>query len=227
MPTVELYSHVYYTQSVENHSIANNGIMRINQQNRESGVFMVDRRVIKTKNLIKEAFVELIMDKKDPKITITEIANVANIDRKTFYLHYDSIESVFIEIGKERIQYILVNLEKSMYFQNLTDVNKILEAINIVVLKDIDFYRKLSSNTHYYSFWKLLENMVKETIIEVYNKFIDIPKEEFNIFSGFYASGIISIYMSWLNKQYTLNIDEIGEIIGKIIFNGFSGYIEV
>ncbi|GAB6108015.1 TetR/AcrR family transcriptional regulator [Fusibacter bizertensis] len=182
---------------------------------------MVDRRIQKTKKAITESFMDLIMEKKGPKITITDIASNANIDRKTFYLHYESIDSVFKEIAKDKISEIIIILEENNYFENLMDFKRILNALNTVLLKDIEFYKKIASSSEYHLFWKQLEDLIKETIIEIYLKFTKLPKEELIVFSNFYSAGIISIYISWLNNQYSKNITEIGAIIGEIIFEGF------
>ena len=50
----------------------------------------IDRRQVRTKRRIRDAFMELIMEKPMEKLTIKELAERADIDRKTFYLHYDS-----------------------------------------------------------------------------------------------------------------------------------------
>ena len=58
---------------------------------------MEDRRVSRTKNAVMQAFLELSAQNDTGKVTVTELAKKANIDRKTFYLHYDSVDSVFEE----------------------------------------------------------------------------------------------------------------------------------
>lgn len=48
----------------------------------------VDRRIIKSKEAIKKAVIELISEKNFNQITIQNIADKANVSRKTIYLHY-------------------------------------------------------------------------------------------------------------------------------------------
>jgi AcrR family transcriptional regulator len=47
-----------------------------------------DLRVIRTKKMIKESFIDLIQEKGYESITIRDIADHALINRATFYLHY-------------------------------------------------------------------------------------------------------------------------------------------
>ena len=70
----------------------------------------MDRRSIRTEQLIKDAFINLLMTKKLKDITVTELTSIANLDRRTFYLHYkdiidlnDRIISEFTDNFKARI----------------------------------------------------------------------------------------------------------------------------
>ena len=56
-----------------------------------------DLRVIKTKRAIKQVFHELIKKKPVEKITVTEIARLAEINKGTFYLHYRDIYELYDE----------------------------------------------------------------------------------------------------------------------------------
>ena len=49
---------------------------------------MVDRRILKSQEAIKNAFIELMSEKSFDQITIQDIADRANIGRRTIYHHY-------------------------------------------------------------------------------------------------------------------------------------------
>ena len=51
----------------------------------------VDRRVIKTKRAIRNAFAKLMVEKDINDITIIELAEAADINRKTFYNYYSGV----------------------------------------------------------------------------------------------------------------------------------------
>ncbi|MDP4106901.1 MAG: helix-turn-helix domain-containing protein, partial [Bacillota bacterium] len=48
----------------------------------------VDRRVLKSQEVIKKAFIELLNEKGFDKMTIQDISDRANVNRRTVYLHY-------------------------------------------------------------------------------------------------------------------------------------------
>ncbi|UQZ37596.1 TetR family transcriptional regulator [Paenibacillus sp. PK3_47] len=48
----------------------------------------VDRRILKSQEAIKKAVIELMLEKEFDHITMQEISDRANVDRKTIYHHY-------------------------------------------------------------------------------------------------------------------------------------------
>lgn len=57
-----------------------------------------DRRVKYTRQVIKESFLELLEKNSFPKITVTELCRLAEINRGTFYLHYYDMEDVLNDL---------------------------------------------------------------------------------------------------------------------------------
>ncbi|WP_141992558.1 TetR/AcrR family transcriptional regulator [Bacillus sp. B4EP4a] len=49
---------------------------------------IVDRRILKSQEAIKKAFIELMSEKNFDQITIQDIADKANVGRRTIYSHY-------------------------------------------------------------------------------------------------------------------------------------------
>lgn len=53
-----------------------------------------DRRVQKTRGLLKEALVSLIIEKGFEEVTIQEIIDKANVGRSTFYIHFENKQAL-------------------------------------------------------------------------------------------------------------------------------------
>lgn len=62
-----------------------------------------DLRVIRTKKSIRSAFEEMICEMDYEQITVKELAGRAGINRKTFYLHYESIGDLLRDLQNEMI----------------------------------------------------------------------------------------------------------------------------
>ena len=60
----------------------------------------VDRRVAKTRRAIRNAFVRLLTEKEMDKITIKELAELADVDRKTVYNYYEGVYDILDGAGQ-------------------------------------------------------------------------------------------------------------------------------
>ena len=78
-----------------------------------------DLRVVKTKEIIRNTFKNMILEMDYDYITIKELTERAKINRKTFYLHYESLDDLLLEI-----QNSLANnfIEKQVSYTNLEDM---------------------------------------------------------------------------------------------------------
>lgn len=64
----------------------------------------VDRRILKSREAIKKAFIELISEKSIDHITIKDIADKANVNRRTIYLHYIDKYDLLDKLIEEHIK---------------------------------------------------------------------------------------------------------------------------
>ena len=60
-----------------------------------------------TKDLIRKEFIKLLNKKKLHNITVTELAKACNIERKTFYYHYDNLTELVKEIFDEELDRVI------------------------------------------------------------------------------------------------------------------------
>lgn len=180
-----------------------------------------DRRITKTKAAIKEAFFSIIKDKKSSKITVTEIANRANIDRKTFYLHYDSPEAIMDEFYKNLINDFLLILEKNDFFDRSFDVLALFQSLNTLAMRDIELYRHIAKMPSYASFWEEIKDIAKSVVIESMSGAINMSKDELNMYADFYTAGIVSAYLKWLRNEVSLTETEVVNILSTASYYGF------
>jgi len=67
----------------------------------EKSTEKIDRRILKTKRAIRNALAGLLATKELSEITIREIADAADINRKTFYSYYRDVYQIVDEIENE------------------------------------------------------------------------------------------------------------------------------
>lgn len=67
----------------------------------------VDRRVARSRRAIMAAFERLVMERPVSKITVSAVAREADVDRKTFYQHFGSIDGVLDEMARSIVARVL------------------------------------------------------------------------------------------------------------------------
>jgi AcrR family transcriptional regulator len=63
-----------------------------------------DRRVLRTRRLVRQALLDLIGEKAYEKITIRDITDRADIGYATFFRHYDSVDDLMLEIFTDVVE---------------------------------------------------------------------------------------------------------------------------
>lgn len=70
----------------------------------------MDLRIKKTKRAIRSAFFELIREKPLEKITVREIAERAEINKTTFYAHYETVYDLVDQLEQEAVAEVISQL---------------------------------------------------------------------------------------------------------------------
>ena len=114
------------------------------QKKEAGGARRPDRRVIRTKTAIREALKTLLTQKRMEEITVTELACLAGVNRKTFYNYYSGVYSVMDEIEDE----IAGNFRKAFENVNFQTVirnpDEAFHRLDVWIMSDEKFYEKVS-----------------------------------------------------------------------------------
>ena len=148
----------------------------------------------RTKYNIRQAFIDLLQRKEMDNITITELAKSANIDRKRFYLHYDTTFDVYHDIIDDVSNQLDDILKQQndfdffyLFFNELNQVMqanfkifiKPLQSKNLTPISSKDFTDILENGlTHYY----LSSNQTTSNKIKI----------------RYISNGIMGVYINWL-----------------------------
>ncbi len=71
-----------------------------------------NRRVQYTKQVLKESFLELLLEKPAGQITVTEICHNADVNRTTFYMHYEDVYDLERKIEDEFYDTLVASIEQ-------------------------------------------------------------------------------------------------------------------
>lgn len=152
------------------------------------------RKVKYTKKIIKDSFLSLLKQKHMNKITIIEICEIADINRGTFYQHYENIDQLLDSIVAELLEKIREAQQNGDFFERMERSLHIIyedRELAKVVLSD-------NCNKNY------LENILSELKEDDYFAYqtagIELVEYEY-IFNAIVA-GCVSIIKTWMTHNY-------------------------
>ena len=142
---------------------------------------MKDRRVLRTKKAIQNAYLDLLKKKGTEKITISDIAREADIDRKTFYLHYDSTEDIIREYAEEKTKELLARLTLKSFFTLSFDKKIFAREANNMLREHLDFCRMVAQNPSLGFFWNEVQDVAVQILSEIYKRHSRLPESDLKI----------------------------------------------
>lgn len=185
-----------------------------------------DRRCVKTKKAIKKVFIKLMSEKNIREITIKEIADAADINRKTFYTHYADVNAVLDEIENDITGELDKILASYDIMKNRYNPYLIFKELTNIINADVDFYKHLVQSTSNSKLLEKIKKMLKNKIIDIIQNEINMKKEVLSYAIEFVASGTLSIYEEWFNSEREISLEEVSEIAGVLAFDGINSIID-
>ncbi|MBE5918453.1 MAG: TetR family transcriptional regulator [Pseudobutyrivibrio ruminis] len=177
-----------------------------------------DLRVRRTLTAVRKAFNDLVLTRNYNEISITDLTEKAGINRKTFYLHYSSLDDLVAEVEEEMSKEILDNIGEYARKLDLegciTYFYKYLESCSKVE-------KKLMCDEHYAFFY----NEVVDTVLksDEFSKFFSMTKYPSIVRS--YTKAITAIYKDWLLAGRDTDFSVLTETASKLLGSGYSGIV--
>lgn len=185
-----------------------------------------DRRIEKTIKATETAYFELLSEKKNDRITITELADRANIDRKTFYLHYNSVDDVIDRHSRATVARIMAELENKGFFNDVLDVSVFFETVLADREEELQEFEVLQDPEITALAWRHAENNLKDMLSDIAYRFFDEPDPKMELSIKFYTAGIMSIFVSYIRQEIDIDPHELVRILSDLTENGISNKLK-
>jgi len=165
----------------------------------------VDPRILRTRQLIKDAFIDLLQEMEINKITVNRIAERATINRVTFYLHYHDIQDLMEKMAQEMAEDIeCIMLSTTTNMKSAEEIDS-LKLVNLLehIAENAKFYKVVLSSTRSPIFTERLLKILTKSITE--RTEIDALlattgiQRDIAIWHG--SSALIGTIVAWLRKD--------------------------
>lgn len=187
----------------------------------------VDRRVLRSRAAILSAFERLLLKKPLAEITVSAIAREANVDRKTFYVHFGTVDGLLDAIAEDAVVTIVDSVEESLKEAPAEPTERAIEgfatffeAINDAIRKNLLLNRQLFENIPLDDFMTRLRTPLEREIQDRRLIPLDLKDEMFDYYVAFLLSGIIGIYRTWALSDGSVDIARVSKVANELTVKG-------
>jgi AcrR family transcriptional regulator len=172
------------------------------------------RNALRSRALIRKAFVELMHENDFGRISVTDIVARADINRGTFYAHYRDTADVLGQIENDLVSKMQSLIDECNAKDLVRDPLPILKELNGILSEDLEFYRLLITASGSGGFQRKLRAVfVDKMMADPRTKSRYRNREKFHISLTLFAGGIMAIYEAWFAGEIDKSLDEIAAII--------------
>jgi AcrR family transcriptional regulator len=170
----------------------------------------MDRRIEKSKQAIMDAFTKLMLEKDFEKITINEIAELANVNRGTVYSHYVDIFDLLNQCIENHLNKLFENCQQRENDNNISGKDSLCKTFKYLE-QNAFFYSKMLMSKSITAFRNRLHALMVKSIEEQIdmsgiNK--DVNKE---IMVQYFASATIGVVEWWITNSMPYSSEYMAE----------------
>ena len=176
-----------------------------------------DLRVQKTIKGIYKAFESLIVEKDYQHITVTELARRAEINKKTFYRYYPTLDDLLAELQNRYSEDYLKIIGDYEYPR---DLEKSFRAFFEYSNKMGPAYDRISTNRVYSG---IRQQMIDKVMLSTWDnspEFKKLTDFEREVLLKYIENTGMQIYQQWVANYKTESIEDVIEITCKLVRGG-------
>ncbi|BBI33602.1 TetR/AcrR family transcriptional regulator [Cohnella abietis] len=176
----------------------------------------IDRRIIRTKEAINKAFLELFSEKELEQITINDIADRANVNRGTIYLHYIDKYDLLDKCIEEHLRRLITFCSRNELNQEITPLVSDLKPVFDYFGTNYLFFSAMLNNQRTSVFRERLQHFVSVNLKEKLDRQDLQPEIDNELNAQFMASAFVGILEWWIRNKMPHTPEYMAEQVRKL-----------
>ncbi|MBO6268040.1 MAG: TetR/AcrR family transcriptional regulator [Clostridium sp.] len=181
-----------------------------------------DLRVVKTLESIRRAFRDMICEMDYEDITIKELTERAMINRKTFYLHYNSLDDLLQELQDEIVDSFI---SQNVSYHSLDDIKRIIRYFYEYACSMPLLHERLLCSGSYQHVGEKINKTIMEYQISKYRGAFSSNLLIDDLVLAFFASNTTILYRQWVADGKQLPVEELIQTATTLICDGMTPFI--
>lgn len=180
-----------------------------------------NQRVAISKHLLKASLLRLLQKKNITKISISELCQDAEINRTTFYRHYETPNDVLMEIASDFVKDFRKFSSSLNTPHNLHD--EIVQLCRFIY-QHADMVKLMIRNNTNDGITKTFQELCDDFVgkRKILYKGTPVDDDTLRLFSNFFSVGIYTLISQWLIEDIPKTPEEIANLICCSIYRDFS-----
>jgi AcrR family transcriptional regulator len=191
----------------------------------------LDRRVQKTRHLLQEALIALILEKGYDAVTVQDILDHANVGRSTFYAHYEDKDAL-LAARLATLQEMFESHLASVLDQS-TGANHIGPGMPLYVLRYVKHEHRLfkaligkrGSSKYAEQFQNFLLKYTRE-IITSFSHAALLP-HQLEMIAVYLSSVFLATLIWWIDNDLPCSAEDVYSLLMQLIEPGLKGVLQV
>lgn len=177
-----------------------------------------DRRIRRTKRMLQQALAKLMSQKEFKDITVKDITDLADLNRSTFYLHYEDTYDLLEKVENEMIGRFEEMVDDYHSTPNNFSVYKIVDQAFDYLEENMEICRPLFlSNTNSPFLEKLMNVIIEKGFTRQKEVRGDVDPEKLDYQLQFLAYGIVGALRKWFQEEGYLSKEQIVNLLDQMI----------
>ena len=176
-----------------------------------------DKRVVRTKKAIKGALFKLMETKDISAITISELTEKANVNRRTFYTHYRNLTDILDEVEGELVAALRTLGEAFDTARFEESTYNLFIGLDKLITVDFDYYFHLVRVDMRGMLMSRLKNVLKGTAEHLVEELSKQKGKEAPAIAAFIAGGFFNVYIEWHYTATNLTLEEAAKIASSMV----------
>lgn len=182
-----------------------------------------DLRVVKTIQGIKSAFEALICEKDYESITVKELCERAQINKKTFYHYYETLDMLLSEMQRELSEGYLARVKDYRLPEDLDQVNR---EFFVYSSQQGLAYEKITCGGAYHAIRDAMILDVTDASWGRSEKYRSLKEDEKKLLMGFINNAVLISYRLWVEGGKKEPMEEVIDRTNRLVLGGVSGFFE-
>lgn len=174
----------------------------------------IDRRVKYTLNSLINAMIELLQKEHISKISVVALCKIADVNRSTFYTHFEDQYHLLNYITQEALNNIQTYLQELDYHNNGELPVQTIKEILDYVQENADIFKALLSDNCDPDIQRKVMRITEIVSPEDYKGLDKRTKDYFILYQ---INGCISILHKWLQDDTPETTEEMSQLILKLL----------